>query len=228
MPTASTTSTQSRMLNRNDCSACSNNRSFLRHADDSFCPADEANKGLSHTHANTVLANITNTANNICTVECHIQNNTFNHVKGKGKEENKENSGQKQTFDKIMDPLSSTRLRPIRQKTRNAVVSILNDGTVSLEFIQCRSGVEYVVEGLRISPDGIKVTITTPNEKNGVPLQESPVPISPSSVSHAFSALPPKFWKKYQYADKFVRLVKMKTPKVCQLFCTYLALRSST
>lgn len=227
MPTASTTSTQSRMLNRNDCSACSNNRSFLRHADDSFCPADEANKGLSHTHANTVLANITNTANNICTVECHIQNNTFNHVKGKGKE-NKENSGQKQTFDKIMDPLSSTRLRPIRQKTRNAVVSILNDGTVSLEFIQCRSGVEYVVEGLRISPDGIKVTITTPNEKNGVPLQESPVPISPSSVSHAFSALPPKFWKKYQYADKFVRLVKMKTPKVCQLFCTYFALRSST
>jgi len=48
-----------------------------------------------------------------------------------------------------------------------------------------------------------------------VRLSDAPPPIdSSSAVSYAFSALPTKLWKKYQYAEKFVRLVKMKTPKV--------------
>lgn len=120
----------------------------------------------------------------------------------------------KQSLEKIMDPLSSVRLRPIRQKTRNAVVSILEDSSICLEFIQNRGGIEYVVEVLRISEDGIKVTIFSPNGKIGVPLCETPHSVPPTAISYAFSVLPQKYWKKYQYADKFVRLVKMKTPKV--------------
>ena len=122
---------------------------------------------------------------------------------------------EQQALDKIMDPLSAIRLRPIRQKTRNAVVSILEDESISLEFIQSRESISYVTEVVRISSDGIKVTVFNPNGKKGVPLQDSPLPMSSSAISYAFSALPTKLWKKYQYADKFVRLVKMKTPKVC-------------
>jgi len=120
----------------------------------------------------------------------------------------------KQSLEKTMDPLSSIRLRPIRQKTRNAVVSILEDSSICLEFIQNRGGIEYVVEVLRISEDGIKVTIFSPNGKIGVPLCETPHSVPSTAISYAFSALPQKYWKKYQYADKFVRLVKMKTPKI--------------
>lgn len=119
-----------------------------------------------------------------------------------------------QVPDHTMLPISTERLRPIRQKTRNAVVSILEDRTVSLEFLQNRDGVDYVVEVIRISQDGIKVTQYQPNGKYGIPLQETPPDISHSAICYAFSGLPTKLWKKYQYADKFVRLVKMKTPKV--------------
>ncbi|XP_002165681.3 serine/threonine-protein kinase PLK4 isoform X1 [Hydra vulgaris] len=119
-----------------------------------------------------------------------------------------------QSLDKIMEPLSTARLRPIRQKTRNAVVSILEDETVCLEFLQNRGGVDYVIEVFRISSDGIKVTVFNPNGANGVPLEDTPVSVPPSAVCHAFAGLPKKLWLKYKYADKFVRLVKMKTPKI--------------
>ena len=112
-------------------------------------------------------------------------------------------------------PLSSERLRPIRQKTRNAVVSILEDETVALEFLQKRNGDDYVIEVLLISGDGIKVTQFHPNGRQGIELADTPPTLqSSTAVSYAFSALPTKLWKKYQYAEKFVRLVKMKTPKV--------------
>ena len=136
-----------------------------------------------------------------------------------------------QTLDKIMEPLSSARLRPIRQKTRNAVVSILEDETVCLEFLQNRGGIDYVVEVFQISSDGIKVTIFNPNGKIGVPLEDSPIAVPQSAICHAFGGLPTKLWLKYKYADKFVRLVKMKTPKVTcielfmfQIFCVFLML----
>ena len=118
-------------------------------------------------------------------------------------------------------PLSSERLRPIRQKTRNAVVSILEDETVSLEFLQKKNGEDFVVEVLLVSGDGIKVTQFHPNGRQGVELSDTPPALqSSTAVSYAFSALPTKLWKKYRYAEKFVRLVKMKTPKVNNLFLT--------
>ena len=124
-------------------------------------------------------------------------------------------SGKRSSQATDFKPLSSERLRPIRQKTRNAVVSILEDETVALEFLQKRNGGDYVVEVLLISGDGIKVTQFHPNGRQGIELSDTPPTLqSSTAVSYAFSALPTKLWKKYQYAEKFVRLVKMKTPKV--------------
>ena len=60
-------------------------------------------------------------------------------------------------------PLSSTRLRPIRQRTKTAVVSILDTGDVCLEFVKNRSKEERVAEIFLISPDGQQVTVYQPN-----------------------------------------------------------------
>ena len=56
-------------------------------------------------------------------------------------------------------PINSSRLRPIRQKTRNAVVNILEDGWVCLEFFKSKNNEDKVLEVLKISPDGLTVSI---------------------------------------------------------------------
>lgn len=113
----------------------------------------------------------------------------------------------------VMHPLSVRRLRPIRQKTRNVVLSILEDETVCLEFIKPKGKDLLVTDVLRISSDGNKITSYNTG-REGVPVQEHPPEIPGTAVSYAFSGLPQKLWKKYQYADKFIRLVRMKSPKV--------------
>ncbi len=127
---------------------------------------------------------------------------------------NLQHSKKSQSLEDIMKPLNVERLRPIRQKTRNVVVSILEDETVCLEFIKSKANCEFVMEVFKVSSDGIKITTYQPNGKIGIPLQASPSVTPSSAVSYAFSGLPQRLWKKYQYADKFVRLVRMKTPKV--------------
>lgn len=113
--------------------------------------------------------------------------------------------------------MNSERLRPIRQKTRNAVVSILDDGEVALEFFHHKTGEDRVFEVLRISQNGMKIAVYQPNGKSGVPLSSEPPPPPPgyeSMCTYLFSNLPSKYWKKYQYATRFVHLVRKKTPKV--------------
>ncbi|XP_062991367.1 serine/threonine-protein kinase PLK4 isoform X2 [Elgaria multicarinata webbii] len=115
----------------------------------------------------------------------------------------------------IVSPLSAHRLKPIRQKTKNAVVSILDTGEVCMEFLKEYNSKEFVKEVLRISCDGNEVTIYHPNEGRGIPFNDSPPPPPPEDLNvFVFDNLPEKYWKKYQYAAKFVQLVRSKTPKV--------------
>uniref|UniRef100_A0A8D2JFL6 Serine/threonine-protein kinase PLK4 n=1 Tax=Varanus komodoensis TaxID=61221 RepID=A0A8D2JFL6_VARKO len=80
----------------------------------------------------------------------------------------------------IVAPLSAHRLKPIRQKTKNAVVTIYH-----------------------------------PNEGRGIPFNDRPPLPPPEDLNvYGFNDLPEKYWKKYQYAAKFVQLVRSKTPKV--------------
>ncbi|OXB54463.1 hypothetical protein ASZ78_016502 [Callipepla squamata] len=121
---------------------------------------------------------------------------------------------QKPTLRSIVSPLSAYRLKPIRQKTKNAVVSILDTGEVCMEFIKEHHSQEFVKEVLRISCDGNMIAVYHPNEGRGFLLDDKP-PIPPEDSSvFSFDNLPEKYWKKYQYAAKFVQLVRTKTPKV--------------
>jgi polo-like kinase 4 len=117
----------------------------------------------------------------------------------------------------VTEPLNAERLRPIRQKTRNAVVSILEDCEVCLEFIHQDHGQDMVTEVLRISSNGMKILVYHPNGENGddEPLCSEP-PLVPSSPDgqYLFSNLPSKYWKKYKYAVNFVHLVRKLTPRV--------------
>ncbi|XP_071354869.1 serine/threonine-protein kinase PLK4 isoform X1 [Trachinotus anak] len=121
---------------------------------------------------------------------------------------------EKKTVRDVVPPLCASRLKPIRQKTKNAVVSILDTGEVCMELLKCHSGQERVKEVLRISRDGSMVTIYQPNSGKGFPVLDCP-PAPPEDILIcSYEDLPEKYWKKYQYASKFVQLVKSKTPKV--------------
>ncbi|MGH0136815.1 UNVERIFIED_CONTAM: hypothetical protein FKN15_013332 [Acipenser sinensis] len=127
----------------------------------------------------------------------------------------KTNSGNdKPSLKNVVCPLNAKRLKPIRQKTKNAVVSILDTGEVCMELIKGQGSQERVREVLRISCDGSMVTIYHPNEGRGFPLDDQP-PSPPEDIFiYSLEDLPEKYGKKYQYATKFVQLVKSKTPKV--------------
>ncbi|XP_056419558.1 serine/threonine-protein kinase PLK4 isoform X2 [Hyla sarda] len=114
----------------------------------------------------------------------------------------------------IIPPLSSERLKPIRQKTKNAVVSILDTGDVCMEFLKEQNSQEQVKEVLRISGDGNLIYIYHPNEGKGFPLVDRPPSPPENMLSYTFDSLPEKYWKKYQYASKFIQLVRSKTPKI--------------
>ncbi|XP_044129465.1 serine/threonine-protein kinase PLK4 [Bufo gargarizans] len=114
----------------------------------------------------------------------------------------------------IIPPLNSERLKPIRQKTKNAVVSILDTGEVCMEFVKEQNSQERVKEVLRISCDGNLFYIYHPNEGKGFPLVDRPPSPPENMFSYTFDSLPEKYWKKYQYASKFIQLVRSKTPKV--------------
>ncbi|XP_060735867.1 serine/threonine-protein kinase PLK4 [Tachysurus vachellii] len=114
----------------------------------------------------------------------------------------------------LFPPLCAVRLKPIRQKTKNAVVSILHTGEVCMELLKGQGAQERVKEVLRISSDGSMVTVYQPNQGKGFPVLDHP-PSPPEDIFIcSYEDLPEKYWKKYQYATKFVQLVKSKTPKV--------------
>uniref|UniRef100_A0A8C2HGU1 Serine/threonine-protein kinase PLK4 n=1 Tax=Cyprinus carpio TaxID=7962 RepID=A0A8C2HGU1_CYPCA len=130
--------------------------------------------------------------------------------KGKANTEKKEKVFPKKSFP----PLCAVRLKPIRQKTKNAVVSILDSGEVCMELLKGQGAQERVKEVLRISCDGSMVTVYQPNEGKGFPVLDHPPSPPEDILICSYEDLPEKYWKKYQYATKFVQLVKSKTPKV--------------
>ncbi|XP_029446126.1 serine/threonine-protein kinase PLK4 isoform X1 [Rhinatrema bivittatum] len=121
---------------------------------------------------------------------------------------------QAQSLRNITSPLSTHRLKPIRQKTKNAVVSILDAGEVCMEFLKEYNSKEHVREVLRISGDGSVITVYHPDEGRDFPLADQPPSPAEDVRVYSFDTLPDKYWKKYQYASKFIQLVRSKTPKI--------------
>lgn len=72
----------------------------------------------------------------------------------------------------------------------------------------------YVKEVLQISSDGTMITVYYPNDGRGFPLADRP-PLPTDNISrYSFDNLPEKYWRKYQYASRFIQLVRSKTPKI--------------
>nr|CAG4638347.1 EOG090X03P9 [Cyclestheria hislopi] len=119
-------------------------------------------------------------------------------------------------LQKLVPPLCTTRLKPTRQRTKNAVCSILEQGDVCLEFIRKRSDGERVVDVCTISSDGMRIILFQPNNGRGVMLSDTPTPLPAkgSDAMYSYENLPAEHWKKYVYASRFVSLVKAKTPKI--------------
>ena len=110
--------------------------------------------------------------------------------------------------------LSSTRLRPTRQRNKNVMANISHNGEICLEFVKAKRGQELVSEVMRISGDGERIVIYSPAP--GTPLGSAPPPIPGTGADsfHSYATLPTKYHKKYQYAARFVNLVKASTPKI--------------
>lgn len=117
-----------------------------------------------------------------------------------------------------LEPLCAKRLLPTRHQTKNAILSILENREVCIEFIKRRGHTrkEMVCEVCRISPDGLRIILYEPDGGKGVPPSTCPPPLPTVGTDQIFSfeSLPEKHWKKYSYAAKFVDLVRAKTPKV--------------
>nr|XP_030719746.1 serine/threonine-protein kinase PLK4 isoform X2 [Globicephala melas] len=121
---------------------------------------------------------------------------------------------QKHTLRSITSPLTAYRLKPIRQKTKKAVVSILDSEEVCVELLKEYAFQEYVKEVLHISSDGNMITIYYPNDGRGFPLADRPPSPTDNISRYSFDNLPEKYWRKYQYASRFVQLVRSKSPKI--------------
>ncbi|EDO34707.1 predicted protein [Nematostella vectensis] len=128
--------------------------------------------------------------------------------------EKSRSGGRDKSLGELTEPLNAERLRPIRQKTRNAVVSITDEAEVCLEFLQQKGGQSIVTEVIRIASNGMKISVYQPSEAEKVLGSEPPLPPSAGNGSYLFPSLPSKYWKKYKYAAKFVQLVRKLTPKV--------------
>lgn len=62
-------------------------------------------------------------------------------------------------------PLNTLRLQPTRYKTKNAIMSIVANGEVVIEFIKCKSRMneDRIVDICRISNDGRRIIIYQPD-----------------------------------------------------------------
>uniref|UniRef100_A0A8C2PEX1 Serine/threonine-protein kinase PLK4 n=1 Tax=Capra hircus TaxID=9925 RepID=A0A8C2PEX1_CAPHI len=97
---------------------------------------------------------------------------------------------QKRTLRSITSPLTAYRLKPIRQKTKKAVVSILDSEDVCVELLKDYASQEYVKEVLQISSDGSMITVYYPNDGRGFPLADRPPSPTDNISRYSFDNLP--------------------------------------
>lgn len=106
-------------------------------------------------------------------------------------------------------PLNARRLRPIRQKTRNAILNILIDETVCLEFLKYptdangNDAMMKITEVMCIDPLGQSILVYSP--QRFVPQDiDTPTQLeSGDRVSHFLLAtMPDKYAKKYELAKR--------------------------
>ena len=112
--------------------------------------------------------------------------------------------------------LDTSRLKPMRELTKHAIVNILTNGTVCLEFMN-RSLVNVlkVEEVITISSNGQIIEIHEVPQNTFTTLSEDALSNRlMRRMQFNYSNLPSHYFKKYQYASKFINVVRSKTPKL--------------
>ncbi|KAJ3052841.1 hypothetical protein HK097_005568 [Rhizophlyctis rosea] len=95
---------------------------------------------------------------------------------------------------------ATTRLKPLQQKTKHGMVSILQTGEILLDFIDDDAL-------MLISADSDKIDLFP---KGSDPIRSSDLP----TATYDRRSLPRNQHKKFRYASRFVDLVRSKTPKI--------------
>lgn len=111
----------------------------------------------------------------------------------------------------------ATLLRPTRQASKNAVLNIMEKNEVVLELIKVKKNQQFIMEVIRIEADLDKITIYQPNNGKGCLISNRP-PSPPHDrenyLQFDYKSLPQTYWKKYDLASKFVKMVRSRTPKI--------------
>ncbi|XP_023248429.1 serine/threonine-protein kinase PLK4 isoform X2 [Copidosoma floridanum] len=111
-------------------------------------------------------------------------------------------------------PLSTLRLQPTRHPTKNAVFTISSNGEVCVEFFKRRNNIDRIIEVCRISGDGLRIILYKPKEALAPGKQPPPLPERGADSIYSYESLPSKHHRKYEYAARFISLVRAKTPKI--------------
>lgn len=141
------------------------------------------------------------------------------HMDNKKSKKQTTTSNPDQKIQDCVSPLKagSTLLRPTRQASKNAVLNIMDRNEVVLELIKVKKNQQYIMEVIRIEPEQDLITIYQPNGGKGCPMANRPPPLphDPQLYSqYNYKNLPQNYWKKYDLASKFVKMVRSRTPKI--------------
>ncbi|XP_071566402.1 serine/threonine-protein kinase PLK4 [Temnothorax nylanderi] len=128
--------------------------------------------------------------------------------------ENRSAEGTEKSTKLQVSPLNSNRLQPTRHRTKGAILTILDNGEVCIEFIKRRNSTEKISEVCRISGDGLRVVLYKPNTTTEIGSQPLPLPNRGADSIYSYENLPACHHRKYLYAYRFVKLVQAKTPKL--------------
>ncbi|CAL1530889.1 unnamed protein product [Lymnaea stagnalis] len=134
--------------------------------------------------------------------------------KGKGEKGKGGSNDALDTENDILEPFNTERLRPVRQRMKNAVVHIQENGDVCMEFLRREGQDDRVLDVILITKDGRKMKVYVPPKTQFVSVSEQPVPVPDKCKTFEFPNIPVKYLKKYQYAARFVAIAKAGTPKV--------------
>ena len=86
--------------------------------------------------------------------------------------------------------ISTQRLKPIREMTKNAMVNILDNGSICLEFFKRRNNTDHITEIFWISPDGQCIQVYQHTVVLPMPLGNKPPTIDTEQYAAILSLYP--------------------------------------
>ncbi|XP_063987432.1 serine/threonine-protein kinase PLK4 [Diachasmimorpha longicaudata] len=111
-------------------------------------------------------------------------------------------------------PLNTQRLLPVRHRTKNFILTILDNGEVCIEFLRKKNNsVDKISDVCRISSDGLRIVLYRPDIRD-IGDEPPPLPSRGADNIYSYESLPTRLHRKYLYAAKFVKLAKSKTSKL--------------